>query len=1506
MDTNRRGQAVVEFALILPLLLLLLLGVIEGARMAWVYLTIMEAAREGARYAVSGQPFYEGNPWTFGPSLADGNPTLCLQGIDDFGTCNTTDPSASNAIDRVEAIANMVIKRAVGLYPDRYALASGVYTATGYYDMPGTMGVRVIGQTSETDQAGTVDHAGKEGLNVWVEAYYNMQLWDPIYSFIVQQVTGGQDFVRVVGAVQMQNEGVEAALGSIPPASIATPVPPQGGSGTGPSGLRPVILSPDGTTFEAGSSMRVRIEQHTPGNRYDIYLADRKICDSVLANNFGIAEVTCAIPPDFPPSQDNELYSTLHGSVLKEAGGVFITITRIGRPTLLVAEAYQWPAGSRITIQLRSHQPNTRYDLYFNGSVIGTSGPTDGYGDANFEWTIPRDTPAREPPSQPYLLESIANGTTTPVIASSGLYVTVAQIIVQGGVNWPAGSQLLANLRRHAPNRHYEVRCNGISIGSFATDDQGRSMANIMCTIPATAPDSPPYYVITSYDNGILIGQVDVTVSTPNDPYLVVVGGYDWPAGSPIDIQMFKHLPTRNYRLTLQEWTVAPSIATDGSGYAQTAYVIPITASAGTTYTLNSIDLVSSVIVATRTLNIRNMAQISVSQGPVVQPGSVIHINLTQHAAYAVYSLFLDNTLIGSVQTDANGEATYVYDLHNFPSTGGPFILESRSGTTRIAYTQLSIVAADLVVTNLELPPRVVFNTLMPITVTVRNSSTVPLSGVWFDTDIYVDPERVPDVRYPYPPGDYKLWLDYLAPGGSAILAQQIALYGAGDHHIYARVNTSKYIPEVDAGNPENNMASVTVAPDSCGGAVDEALTTDALQDNSFEAGWNSIAFGDASPGSQLIANDVISITSRGSGTTSTPDAGHYLFYRQVSGNFDVSVRARSQSSFSGISGYARFGLEIRDSTSANAPKVYLVKTRQYNLQYGYRATEGGSVERNEVTGSNNNLPVWLRIVRVGDDFTLYYSYTTNNPPQASDWLTWRTYRVVMSDPVLVGLLNSSSSASTANTVTFDNFHLCMDPANAARCGTVNEQSGLVVVDASNYTQNVPRGGKQWTEVMMSGRRVMQALQDTGVTTNTNYATTSPEVQYQVNIQTPGDYYVWVYGAGPNSNGDSLHVGLNGVPTSESDRIQLNSSGVITWTKDTLDSARAVIRNVAAGTNVINVWMREDGAYFYKILLTTNPNYVPTGEVEQSVCAISVVPAPYPPGMRVCTPPHTPLLTNGDFEQNPGWQTAWILGPGSNISAYNPHDSNLSLRMTSYQPGIGFRQPYAYQQFTMPDWITTTTTMNLSLWKSINACGTSEITDTLWLVLRAPGSPPTVVSTRTLVARGNEGYNFPDNYNFGQVDLAPTMRVVGYDPALYAGQPLQLYFYDDSNSLSCTSFGPTCFWTDFYLDDIKLEICTSQPVPEPDPTKATIKGSLRVWINGMPAAKQGVRVWAYRQNGPMFTTYTIHDSSYGFYLLDPGQYVIYSEWWEGSDLYNALTTVTVGAGVEYIKNLDLY
>jgi hypothetical protein len=388
---------------------------------------------------------------------------------------------------------------------------------------------------------------------------------------------------------------------------------------------------------------------------------------------------------------------------------------------------------------------------------------------------------------------------------------------------------------------------------------------------------------------------------------------------------------------------------------------------------------------------------------------------------------------------------------------------------------------------------------------------------------------------------------------------------------------------------------------------------------------------------------------------------------------------------------------------------------------------------------SGLSLPVWVRLVRYGGGFAVYYAATANTPPAEGDWVYYNTFNITMGDPVLVGMTNLSASGTAANTVRFDNFHLCLDPTNLSGCGEVLERDGLVVVDAVNRVENVPRSSRQWQETTESGYRVMQALPDSGTTIDSNITTTSPELQYQVNFATGGDYYVWVYGAGPNTSGDSLHLGLNGTVQSTADRVALNSSNTLSWSNTDTSGGRVILSGISAGVNIINVYMREDGAWFYKLLLTTDPNFVPTTDLEQSACAVTAPPEPYPPGLMICTPPDKPLLKNGGFEENPGYQTAWVFShqDGTNISADGNHSGSLALLMASYRTGSGFKRPWCYQQFTMPDWITRTTTMKLSLWKMVDPMGTPEYTDTLKVVLRTAGMTPTLVSTPTVVARGN-------------------------------------------------------------------------------------------------------------------------------------------------------------------------
>lgn len=74
-----RGQALVEFALSVPIIFVLILGTFEAARFIFFYQLVNDAAREGARYAI-----------------VHGSRSVCPSGPPPPGETNPCDPTGAN------------------------------------------------------------------------------------------------------------------------------------------------------------------------------------------------------------------------------------------------------------------------------------------------------------------------------------------------------------------------------------------------------------------------------------------------------------------------------------------------------------------------------------------------------------------------------------------------------------------------------------------------------------------------------------------------------------------------------------------------------------------------------------------------------------------------------------------------------------------------------------------------------------------------------------------------------------------------------------------------------------------------------------------------------------------------------------------------------------------------------------------------------------------------------------------------------------------------------------------------------------------------------------------------------------------------------------------------------------------------------------------------------------------------------------------------------------------
>jgi len=167
--------------------------------------------------------------------------------------------------------------------------------------------------------------------------------------------------------------------------------------------------------------------------------------------------------------------------------------------------------------------------------------------------------------------------------------------------------------------------------------------------------------------------------------------------------------------------------------------------------------------------------------------------------------------------------------------------------------------------------------------------------------------------------------------------------------------------------------------------------------------------------------------------------------------------------------------------------------------------------------------------------------------------------------------------------------HAGVDP-NALR---VQDAAGVVAIEAETYNELVPAPVAGFSFVFDTGYEgysrtgYMQSLpRGTNISSD---ITRSPRLDYRVQFNQAGTIYLWGRANAPTSSENSFHLGMNGQLLV--DRIDVPTIGAWAWFAKTATS----IQIPAAGVYTINYWLRESGCCIDKIVLTTDPNYVPAG-----------------------------------------------------------------------------------------------------------------------------------------------------------------------------------------------------------------------------------------------------------------------------------------------------------------------
>jgi len=124
LRSDTRGASGAEFALVLPLLLILLFGLIDGGRFMWEFNRAEKATQMGARYAVVTDPVVGSGFYDYSFSINDGVPQGQQVPTDDFdnascsnGSCTCVGGGICDAVAYDDTAFQAIVSRMSAFYP---------------------------------------------------------------------------------------------------------------------------------------------------------------------------------------------------------------------------------------------------------------------------------------------------------------------------------------------------------------------------------------------------------------------------------------------------------------------------------------------------------------------------------------------------------------------------------------------------------------------------------------------------------------------------------------------------------------------------------------------------------------------------------------------------------------------------------------------------------------------------------------------------------------------------------------------------------------------------------------------------------------------------------------------------------------------------------------------------------------------------------------------------------------------------------------------------------------------------------------------------------------------------------------------------------------------------------------------------------------------------------------------------------------------------------------------
>jgi hypothetical protein len=182
---------------------------------------------------------------------------------------------------------------------------------------------------------------------------------------------------------------------------------------------------------------------------------------------------------------------------------------------------------------------------------------------------------------------------------------------------------------------------------------------------------------------------------------------------------------------------------------------------------------------------------------------------------------------------------------------------------------------------------------------------------------------------------------------------------------------------------------------------------------------WQSADIGNTKKGSTEIKGEEITIEANGADIWDAADACRYV-YREVTGDFEMSARIVS---LERANEWSKAGIMARQSIEANSQNTFINVTPDHGVKMIHRDAPGAATGPSPWV-KNFEAPIWIKLVRKGDEFSSFWSEdgVKWDPAdvESAEGPTPSVATIVMTDPILVGIAVTSHDSGLMTTAVVD------------------------------------------------------------------------------------------------------------------------------------------------------------------------------------------------------------------------------------------------------------------------------------------------------------------------------------------------------------------------------------------------------------------------------------------------------------------------------------------------------